>query len=76
MLDYIVKKPLGEYTLNEMIAICKTKKGYCEDCPLSSLCRTINIPYIKHFYEEDLEEIIYFNTETDETEKEDINETN
>lgn len=76
MIDYATKKPLGEYTLNEMINICKTKKGYCEDCPLSSLCRAINIPYIKHFYEKDLEELVYFNTKTGESEKEDTNETN
>lgn len=76
MLDYIVKKPLGEYTLNEMIDICNSKKRYCSDCPLLSLCNTIDIPNIKHFYKKELEEIIYFNSETGETEKEDTNETN
>ena len=76
MKDYIVKKPLGEYTLNEMIHICKTKKRYCSDCPLSSLCNAIDIPHINYFYEKDLEELIYFNSETGETEKEDTNETN
>ena len=76
MLNYTTKKPLGDYTLNEMIAMCKTKKGYCEDCPLSSLCRSINVPYINHFYEKDLEELIYFNTETGESRKEDTDETN
>ena len=76
MLDYTTKKPLGEYTLNEMIDICNVKKGYCECCPLSSLCNTIDIPNIKHFYKKELEEIIYFNSETGETEKEDTNETN
>ena len=76
MLDYKVKKPLGEYTLNEMIDICKAKKRYCSDCPILSLCNAIDIPHIKHFYEEDLKEYIYFNSETGETEKEDTDETN
>ncbi len=76
MIDYIIKKPLGEYTLNEMINICKAKKRYCSDCPLSSLCNAIDIPHINHFYEKDLEEFIYFNSETGEIEKEDNNETN
>jgi hypothetical protein len=76
MLDYISKKPLGKYTLNEMIEICNAKKRYCSDCPLSSLCNAIDIPHIKHFYEKDLEEIVYFNSKTGETGKEDINETN
>ena len=76
MLNYITKKPLGDYTLNEMIAICDNKKKFCECCPLLSLCNTIDIPNIKHFYKKELEEIIYFNTETGETEKEDTNETN
>ena len=76
MLDYIVNKPLGEYTLNEIINICDTKKKFCECCPLASLCNTINIPNIKHFYKKELEEIIYFNSETGETGKEDIDETN
>lgn len=76
MIDYTIKKPLGEYTLNEMINICKAKKRYCSDCPLSSLCNAIDIPHINYFYEKDLEELIYFNSETCETEKEDTNETN
>ena len=76
MLDYITKKPLGEYTLNEMIAICKANKRYCSDCPLSSLCNAIDIPHINHFYEKDLKELVYFNTETGETEKENADETN
>ena len=76
MKDYIVKKPLGEYTLNEMIHICKAKKRFCSDCPISSLCNAIDIPHIKYFYEKDLEEIIYFNSKTGETGKEDNNETN
>lgn len=84
MLDYVVKKPLGEYTLNEIINICDNKiiniydnkKKFCDSCPLSSLCSTVNIPHIKHFYKKELEEIIYFNSETGETDKEDIDETN
>ena len=76
MLDYETKKPLGDYTLNEMIAICNAKKRYCNECPLSSLCNAIDIPHVKYYYEKDLEELIYFNTETGETEKENINEAN
>ena len=76
MIDYTTKKQLGAYTLNEMIDICDAKKRYCSDCPISSLCNAIDIPHIKHFYEEDLKEYVYFNSETGETEKEDNNETN
>lgn len=76
MLNYVVKKPLGEYTLNEIINVCDSKKKFCDSCPLSSLCNTINIPHIKNYYKKDLEEIIYFNTETGESKKGDTGETN
>lgn len=76
MLNYEVKKPLGDYTLNEMIDICEAKKKYCSNCPISSLCNAIDIPHIKYFYEKDLKEYVYFNSETSETEKEDTDETN
>ena len=76
MLDYETKKHLGDYTLNEMIAICNAKKRYCNECPLSSLCNAIDIPHVKYYYENDLKEIVYFNTKTGETEKEDTNEAN
>lgn len=76
MIDYTIKKPLGEYTLNEMIDICKAKKRFCSNCPISSLCNAIDIPHINYYYEKDLKELIYFNTKTGETDKEDNDETN
>lgn len=75
-MNYETKKTLGEYTLNELINICEAKHRYCSDCPCCTICNSIDIPHIKHFYEGELKELIYFNSETGETNKEDIDETN
>lgn len=59
-MSYITKKKLGDYSINELINICVSQQGHCENCPeaLKSMCNKINFYELSKYYNNELNTFI------------------
>lgn len=54
--NYITTKALGDYSLNELVNICKN--SYCDTCKLATICNVIDISTLRQYCQEELLEVI------------------
>lgn len=55
-INYITTKALGDYSLNELVNICKN--SCCYTCKLATICNVIDISTLKQYCREELLEVI------------------